>query len=183
MTRIDPELAALVRERLDAREPRLPTRFIPRPERQPRRLRMAAAVVVAFLLGVGVALLLQPSVGSTVLSGVLGRPSVVTPLPAGPPSGVPSVAPGAGPAGRPLPSGSGSPGPSPTPAPDAGGQPAAPPAAPGGAPTPAPTQSGGGITIQVSVPPVLPPPPPAPTPTPSPTPTCLLPLPLICVKT
>ncbi|TMC10463.1 MAG: hypothetical protein E6J41_08195 [Chloroflexi bacterium] len=182
MTRIDPELAALVRERLDAREPRLPARFIPRSDRQPRRLRMAAAVVVAFLLGVGVALLLQPSVGSTVLSGVLGRPSVVTPAPTAPPSGTPGAVPGAGPAGRPLPSGSGSPSPSPTP--NAGGQPAAPPAAPGGAPTPAPTQSGGGITIQVSVPPVLPPPPPpAPTPTPSPTPTCLLPLPLICVRT
>jgi hypothetical protein len=173
VTHVDPELAALVRERLDAREPRLPARFLPPPDR-PRRGRVVAAVVVAFLLGLGIAMLIRPEVRSTVLSGLLGRPIVVTPVP---PGGTPPAAPGAGPAGRPAASPSSSPSPSPdAAAPGSAGTPT--PGSPAGLPVPTPTP--GGITIQVSIPPLLPTP--TPTPRPSPTPTCLIQLPPLCVR-
>lgn len=183
VTQVDPELAALVRERLDTRVPRLPARFVPPPDR-PRRGRLVAAVVMAFLLGLGIAMLIRPEVGSTVLSGLLGRPIVVTPAapPGGAPRGEPTPAPGAVPAGRPQPSASAAPGPSPdagTPGPGGAGAPT--PGTPVGLPAPVPTP-GGGVTIQVSIPPLLPAPTPAPSPTPSPTPTCLVQLPPLCLK-
>jgi hypothetical protein len=179
MTDVDPELAALVRERLDARVPRLPARFVPPPQRPVRRRRVAAIAVAAFLLGAGVAMLLRPAVSSTVLSGVLGLQPVATPTPAAP--GPPRGGPGAGQPARTLPSVSlpaVSPSPPPTPsaAPTAGaGAAAAPPGTAAPAATPAPQQSAP-ITIQVSLPPLLP----TPAPRPSPTPVCLLGL--ICVK-
>jgi hypothetical protein len=187
LTHVDPELADLVRERLDAREPRLPARFVPPPER-PRRSPWVAAVVVAFALGFGIAVLVRPEVGTTVLSGLLGRPVVTTPLQpsAAPGSGGPAAVPSAGQRGA-VPTGlpaSAAPSAPTTTAPQASG--AAGGTSSGGPPptaAPAPQQSGG-ITIQVSLPPLLPTPAPtpAPTPRPSPTPTCLISLPPLCVR-
>lgn len=181
LSQIDPELQTLVRERLDTREPRLPARFVPPPERPRRRGLTLAAVVVAFLLGLSVAVLINPATAGWVPSSLRQHlPGVSTPTPIPPPTAPPAAGPGGRPAGQPQPGATGSPSPSPDVA-------ATPPASPGGGAgaTPAagatPTPQPGGITIQVSIPPLLPTP--APTPTPSPTPTCLLPLPLICIKT
>jgi hypothetical protein len=185
LTHVDPELAALVRERLDAREPRLPARFVP-PPKQSRRSPWVAAVVVAFALGFGVAVLVRPEVGTTVLSGLLGRPVVVTPAPpsAAPGSRGPAAAPSAGPRGVAPTGPPASPAPSTpaaTSAPQASGA-AGGTSSGGPAPTAAP-QPSGGITIQVSLPPLLPTPAPTPAPTPTPTPTCLISLPPLCVRT
>jgi hypothetical protein len=181
LTHVDPELAVLVRERLDAREPRLPARFVPPPERR-RRPWVAAAVVIAFALGFGVAVLIRPESGTTVLSGLLGRPVVTTPS-AAPGSGGPAAAPSAGQRGAVptgLPASSAPPAPVTTPAPEASGATGG-TSSGGPAPTAAPApQPSSGVIIQVSLPPLLPTP--APTPTPRPTPTCLISLPPLCVK-
>ena len=177
---VDPELATLVRERLDERQPRLPSRFIPPPERPGSRRRVAAVAVAAFLLGVGVAILIRPAVSTIVPSGVLGLPPAATPTPAAPVSSPRGALPGGGPASRALPPGASS---SPSPTPDAG--PTSPATAGGGAPpagapaptaTPAPQQSAP-ITIQVTLPPLLP------TPKPSPTSSGICLLGIVCVKT
>lgn len=186
LTDVDTELAVLVRERLDAREPRLPARFVPPPERPVRRRWVTAMVVAAFVLGVGFAMLIRPALNSTVLSGVLGLQPVPTPTPAvSPPQAPRGIVPGLGTGGRPLPSATGSPGPSPspdaTPTPEsAGGT----PAAGAGTPAPGPTstaQPTAPVTIQVSLPPLLPTPTATPHPTPTATPICILGI--VCVKT
>lgn len=179
LTDVDPDLASLVRERLDARLPRLPARFVPPPERPVRRRWVAAVAVAAFLLGVGVAVLLRPAVSSTVLSGVLGRQPAATPTPVVPASSPRGVVPG----GRAQPSGSSQTGSSPSPTPEAGPSQAtaggapqvAVPAVPAPPATPAPQQSAP-VVIQVSLPPL---PLPTPTPRPSSTP-CILGI--VCIK-
>ena len=180
LTDVDSELAVLVRERLDAREPRLPSRFVPPPERQPRRRWVAAMVVAAFVLGVGVAMLIRPAVGTVEPLSWFGLQPVPTPTQAAPTPPAPrGVVPGSGHAAGPVPSPTGSPSPSPapgaTPTAEANAAPTAAPStpAPGANPTPQPTAP---ITIQVSLPPLLP------TPTPHATPTPICVLGLVCLK-
>jgi len=168
---LNDEIATLLRERLDARQPRrLPVRFVP-PAERPHRVRWAIAVAAAFLLGLAIATLLQPGVGQIVRSGLLDRPGS-TPEPTVTAPGRPGVtqvpgvapAPSASPSQTPAPQpsgadGSGSSG-------SAGGTPPPPPAGdtitlplP---PLPLPTPSGG---IPLPVPSL--PLPPLPLPTPS----------------
>jgi hypothetical protein len=148
---IDDELATLVRERLDARRPRrLPARFVP-PRPQPaHRARWTVAVVVAFLAGLAIMLMVRPEVGSTILSGLLGRQPVATPTPA-PSSSAPGQS--GGPTAPGSQTGAGAtpvPPPGTTQATPAGGGPA-----PGGGTSssaPAPQPSGG--TVQLPLPPL-----------------------------
>jgi hypothetical protein len=163
---IDHDLATLVRERLELREPRLPARFVPPVERPVRRRWVIAATIAAFLLGLSVALLIHPTTATSVLSGLLGRPSTTAaPAPSARPGGAaPVVSP------APAPS---QPGGSPSPGGPDGGQ------AAGVPPTPAPTPSSGGDTIQLPLPPL-------PLPTPSggvPIPVPSLPLPPLPLPT
>jgi hypothetical protein len=172
---VDQELATLVRERLDARQPRrLPRRFVPPPERT-HRYRWAVALVAAFLLGLSAAVLVRPEVGRRLLPiGVFGGPSAVptapapTGLPRSPGAGVPTAQPGA----VPSPSPEATPAPQPSvPGPGGGGT-----GAPGGG-APPPPSSGDVITLPL---------PPLPLPTPSggvPLPVPSLPLPPLPLPT
>jgi hypothetical protein len=172
---LNDEIAALVRERLDARQPRrLPERFVPPP--QPTHpVRWAVAVVAAFALGLAIAALIQPGVGQVVRSGLLGQSPVPTGAPGAPAPGRPGAT--HAPGGQPAPTAAPSPSAQPSSGSDgsasgggsAGGTPPPPPPASGGdtitlplPPLPLPTPSGG---IPIPVPSL--PLPPLPLPTPS----------------
>jgi hypothetical protein len=98
---LNDELAILVRDRLDVRQPRrLPERFVPPAPDQSHRGRWMAAVVAAFLLGLMLAVLIRPEVGQVVRSGLFGTHPAVTPAPVVTAPTVPSVTrtPGSSPA-------------------------------------------------------------------------------------
>jgi hypothetical protein len=164
---IQDDLAVLLRERLDARVPRrLPERFTPpAPRRRSNRTgAWAFAVVAAFVLGVAIATLLRPGLGTTVVtdfSSLLGRQPTAPPA-----TTAPSAPPGAtqGPGARPaVPSTAPATTPESTPAPQPSGQTGGTGTGGGtvGGPTnaPAPLPTGGDV-ITLPLPPL-----PVPTPT------------------
>jgi hypothetical protein len=179
---LDQELAALVRERLDAREPRrLPARFTPPARRVHLARWVVGSAVAGIVVGLAVAALIRPDVGSAVLSGVFDRPRAATPHAPQTPRPAPSGGrPGSVPGTAPRPSTATGTGPTAQPAPTAS------PAPPGGGPStgPAPTaqpSSGGPLPIPLpSLPVPLPSLPPLPLPSlppvlPSPLPSLPLP--------
>ena len=167
---LNDEIAALVRERLDARQPRrLPERFVPPPE-PTHRVRWAVAVVAAFALGLAIAALIQPGVGQIVRSGLLGQ----SPVPSAPAPGRPGATPVPG--VRPAPTAQPSPAPS---AQSNDGSGSAPGGGSSGGTPPPPPPASGGDTITLPLPPL-------PLPTPSggiPIPVPSLPLPPLPLPT
>ena len=124
--RDDRELAALVRARLQARQPRrLPERFQPPAPRRHRVRWAALTAAAAIVLGLAAAEAVRPDLGSSVRSGVLdrlpgahaGSPALATPRGGGSPvrpSGT-RQSPGAGGAGATGAGSATSPGSSPVP--------------------------------------------------------------------
>lgn len=174
------DLATLLRERLDARQPRgLPERFVPpAPRRRPHRLgAWAVAVAAAFVLGVAISALLQPGLGRGVYSNFtrlfgLQPTAPATTSPATTP--VPGIQPGA-PSATPAPTAETTPAPQPSGA--AGGTGTG--GGPAGGPSSAPPPPSGGDVVTLPLPPL-------PLPTPSggvPIPVPSLPLPPLPLPT